>query len=104
MAAYDDLDVKRIFLVGIASVVVTAVTVLAVQVLYYSLEEWQNAETQASSSYSRQQNELSKQKAEISKQGVNRDGNITIPIERAMRLQYETGTTGTEQTSGSDET
>ncbi len=46
MAAYDDLDVKRIFIVGIASVVVTAVTALAVQVLYYSLSEWQNAETQ----------------------------------------------------------
>ena len=33
MAAYDDLDVKRIFVVGISSVVVTAVTALAVQVL-----------------------------------------------------------------------
>jgi hypothetical protein len=41
MAAYDDLDVKRIFVVGIASVVVTAVTALAVQVVYYTMAQQQ---------------------------------------------------------------
>ena len=47
MAAYDDLNVKRIFIVGIVSIVVTAVTALAVQVLYYYLEDVQQARTSA---------------------------------------------------------
>jgi len=105
MAAYDDLDVKRIFIVGIASVVVTAVTALAVQVLYYSLSEWQNAETQGSSRYTRQNNVLIRQAAEISKQGVDsKTGNITIPINEAMKQQFSAENSGTERKSGSDET
>ena len=43
MAAYDDLNVKRIFTVGIGSILVTLVTALAVQVLYYWLVQWQDA-------------------------------------------------------------
>ena len=43
MASYDDLDTKSIFTVGILSIVVTAVTALAVQVVYYSLEQSQLA-------------------------------------------------------------
>ena len=50
MASYDDLDVKRIFTVGVGSIVVTAVTALAVQVLYYALVQWQDSETKAASS------------------------------------------------------
>ena len=42
MAAYDDLNVSRIWTVGIISVIVTAVTALAVQVLYYALVQWQS--------------------------------------------------------------
>ena len=66
MAAYDDLNVKRIFVVGIASVVVTAVTALAVQVLYYSMAQWQQSETQAASNYTRQNEILQQQQDGLS--------------------------------------
>ena len=85
MAAYDDLNVKRIFVVGIASVVVTAVTALAVQVLYYSMAQWQKGETQAASNYTRQNQILSEQLEQVSVYGVDEaTGNIVIPVERAI--------------------
>ena len=88
MAAYDDLNVKRIFIVGIASVVVTAVTALAVQVLYYYLDDVQQARTSENSRYTRQNNALKSQTAEITEpQGVNAEtGNLIIPIESAMSV------------------
>jgi len=87
MAAYDDLNIKRIFLVGVISVAVTAVTGLAVQVLYYSLVQWQDSETSAASDYRRQNRILDEQKQQISTYGVDEaTGNITIPIDRAMEL------------------
>ena len=102
MAAYDDLNVKRIFIVGIASVLVTAVTALAVQVLYYYMSEVQNARTSANSSYTRQNNALEKQTAQItSPQGVDAGtGNLTIPIAQAMKVIISES----EEKSGSDET
>jgi hypothetical protein len=104
MAAYDDLNVKRIFIVGIASVVVTAVTALAVQLLYYSLSEWQMAETSAKSSYTRQNNALRKQTEQITKdEGVDaKTGNLTIPIEQAMSIIISESEKSKK--SGSDET
>ena len=104
MAAYDDLNVKRIFIVGIASVVVTAVTALAVQVLYYSLSEWQNAETSAKSSYTRQNNALRVQTEQITREeGVDAEtGNLTIPIEQAM--SFIISEADKTKKSGSDET
>ena len=110
MAVYDDLDVKRIFTVGIFSIAVTAVTALAVQVIYYSLVEWQQAETRAASDYRRQNRILSEQTEQISTYGVDPDsGNIIIPIEKAMELyvgeQAGDATSASNQTeSGSDET
>ncbi len=87
MAAYDDLNVKRIFVVGIASVVVTAVTALAVQVLYYSLVQWQQSETSAASDYRRQNRILEEQSQTISSYGVDEEtGNIRIPIDKAIEL------------------
>ena len=87
MAAYDDLNVKRIFVVGIASVVVTAVTALAVQVLYYSMAQWQQSETQAASNYTRQNQILRDQLEEVSVYGVDEaTGNIVIPVEKAIEL------------------
>ena len=84
MAAYDDLNVKRIFVVGVISVVVTLVTALAVQVLYYSLVQWQDAETRAASNYTRQLRILEEQTQQISTYGVDQQtGNITIPIKKA---------------------
>ena len=108
MAAYDDLDVRKIFIVGIGSVVVTAVTALAVQVLYYSLAEWQNAETQKASDYRRQNTILADQTEQISTYGVDQEtGFITIPIEEAIKLVVEEnsgGSSSSEEKSGSDET
>ena len=87
MAAYDDLNVKRIFVVGVASVVVTAVTALAVQVVYYTMAQWQDEETKAASNYIRQDRILEEQQQEISTYGVDPEtGNIIIPIDRAIEL------------------
>jgi hypothetical protein len=111
MAAYDDLNVKRIFYVGIISVVVTAVTALAVQVTYYSMVQWQDAETAAASDYRRQLQILEDQSQQISTYGVDPEtGNITIPIKKAIELMVsEQGNNSTnisteEQKSNSDET
>mgnify|MGYP003343479263 CR=1 FL=1 len=105
MAAYDDLDVKRIFAVGVFSVVVTAVTALAVQVLYFALVRWQETETRNASNYDRQNRILKEQQAEISSYGVDAEtGNIVIPVDAAIELMV--GGDSTEKTSGgqSDET
>jgi hypothetical protein len=113
MAAYDDLNVKRIFVVGVISVALTAFTGLAVQVFYYSLVQWQDAETAAASDYRRQNRILEEQKQEISNYGVDEaTGNIIIPIEKAMELlvaesaeneESDQNASKTEK-SGSDET
>jgi cell division protein FtsX len=90
MAAYDDLNVKRIFVVGIASVVVTAVTALAVQVLYYTMAQAQTAETQAESNYDRQNAYLQGQVDQVSTYGVDEaTGNIVIPVEKAIEQMLE---------------
>lgn len=87
MAAYDDLNVRRIFEVGIISVVVTAVTALAVQVLYYQMVQWQQVETAAESDYRRQERILKEQTDQISQYGVDAEtGNITIPVQDAFKL------------------
>ena len=105
MAAYDDLNVKRIFTVGIASVVVTAVTALAVQVLYYSMVQWQDAETKAASDYSRQNSILTAQEAEISNYGVNEEtGNIIIPIDKAIELLVSEKTKSSSDSNHSSKT
>jgi sortase (surface protein transpeptidase) len=110
MAAYDDLNVKRIFVVGIASIVVTAVTALAVQVLYYSMAEWQKSETQAASNYTRQNQILRQQLEQVSVYGVDEaTGNIVIPVDKAIELMIseksksETSASNSE-TNASDET
>lgn len=110
MAAYDDLDVKRIFVVGISSVVVTAVTALAVQVLYYSLVQWQDAETAAESNYQRQNQILMEQTQQISNYGVDPEtGKIVIPIDKAIELMVgeksgKSSSASNSAKSGSDET
>ncbi|QDT06728.1 hypothetical protein K227x_51440 [Rubripirellula lacrimiformis] len=107
MAAYDDLNVKRIFTVGIISVVVTAVTALAVQVLYYTMNDWQEAETAAQSDYRRQNLILSEQTAQVSEFGVDSDtGRITIPVKDAIEMMVKDKANGSsnEKKSGSDET
>ena len=87
MAAYDDLDVKRIFVVGIASVVVTAVTALSVQVVYYAMAQQQKTETAAASNYARQLSILKEQKDEISTYGVDElTGKLVIPVDDAIEI------------------
>ncbi len=87
MAAYDDLDVKRIFAVGVFSVVVTAVTALAVQVLYFALVRWQEVDTQKASNYDRQNNILKEQEVEISSYRIDGEtGNIAIPVDAAIEM------------------
>ncbi|MEM8669898.1 MAG: hypothetical protein AAGG48_20395 [Planctomycetota bacterium] len=105
MAAYDDLDVKRIFAVGIFSIVITAVTALAVQVLYFALVKWQDAETKAASNYGRQNRILADQQEEISNYGIDAEtGNIVIPIEEAIRLMANESETQETTEESSDET
>lgn len=87
MAKYDDLDTKQIFIIGIASVVITAVTILAVQYVYYLLVDGHKSKLQAESSYSRQNSVLAEQLDSVSKYGADpTTGNITIPIAKAMEL------------------
>jgi hypothetical protein len=110
MAAYDDLDVKRIFLVGVASAVVTAVTALAVQVVYYSMAQWQAVETQKESNYDSQNRILLEQQQAISTYGVDPEtGNILIPIDEAIEAfvneqANKPSANASNVQSGSDET
>jgi hypothetical protein len=86
MAAYDDLNVSRIWTVGIISVIVTAVTALAVQVLYYALVQWQSEAKIAQSDYRRQTAIFTEQIEQISSYGVDpTTGNVTIPIDEAIK-------------------
>lgn len=109
MASYDDLNTKRIFTVGILSVVVTAVTALAVQVVYFALLQWQEQIVTESSDYRRQNEVLAAQQAEVSSYGVDAEtGNFTIPIEKSMELMVSrgkepAGTESNEEQSGSDD-
>ncbi|KAA5546951.1 hypothetical protein FYK55_00570 [Roseiconus nitratireducens] len=87
MAKYDDLDTKQIFTIGIASVLVTVVTILAVQYVYHLLVQGHQVQLQADSSYQRQNNILVEQSDSVSQYGVDpANGNVTIPIEKAMEL------------------
>jgi len=90
MAAYDDLNAKRIYVVGILSVLVTIVAALAVQVVYFWMVDMQTTETAAESDYRRQNQILAEQQAEISTYGVDPlTGNIVIPIGKAIDLMVD---------------
>lgn len=90
MAAYDDLNVNRIFTVGIVSVVVTAVTALAVQVLYFAMLQWQQKETAAASDYRRQNTILEEQTRSISTYDVDPEsGNVVIPVDKAIEMMVD---------------
>lgn len=87
MAKYDDLNNKQIFTIGIGSVVVTAVTILAVLYVYYLLVDAHQAQLQAESSYRRQNTILTQQAQEVSVYGADpTTGNVTIPVEKAMEM------------------
>ncbi|MEO1614850.1 MAG: hypothetical protein AAFV88_03315 [Planctomycetota bacterium] len=90
MAKYDDLDTRQIFIIGIGSVVVTVVTILAVQYVYYLLVDGYQDQLQAESRYTRQNRILAEQSADIQQYGADPlTANVTIPIEKAMDLVIE---------------
>ncbi len=87
MAQYDDLNVGRIFTVGLISIVVTAITALAVQVFYFSIAQWHLEEKSALGNYRSQNEVLNTQADRIASYGVDETtGNITIPIDKAIEL------------------
>lgn len=90
MAKYDDLDTRQIFVIGIGSVLVTIVTILAVQYVYYLLVDAHQTQLQADSSYSRQNQVLTDQTDSISHYGADpATGNAIMPIEKAMQAVIE---------------
>jgi hypothetical protein len=109
MAKYDDLNTKQIFIVGIASVMVTVVTILAVQYVYYLLVDGYQEQLQAESSYNRQNQVLNDQLESVSRYGVDPESaQVTIPVEKAMELvakksNPESGT-NEEKSTEKDET
>lgn len=107
MAQYDDLNVKRIALVGVISVVVTAVTALAVQVVFYAMADYNDSRKQAESDYRRQNKILADQTQQLSSVGVDpATGNITIPVQDAMKLVVaggESDSNNSEESSNTDE-
>ena len=86
MAAYDDLDGKRIATISVISIVVTAVTVLAVQVLFFAMAEYVDQQKVESSSYARQNRYLAEQAEEVSSFGIDAEtGNVVVPVEQVMK-------------------
>jgi hypothetical protein len=86
MAQYDDLPIQRITVVSIVSVAVTVVTILAVQVMYFGMQNYVNADKSATGRYPDSDEVLESQRASISRFGVNEaDARFVIPIEQAMK-------------------
>ena len=86
MAAYDDLNGKRIATISVISILVTAVTVLAVQVLYFAMAGYVDDQKVRSANYGRQNRVLADQAEEISKYGVDAEtGKITVPVGDVMK-------------------
>lgn len=86
MAQYDDLPIQRITVVSFVSIAVTVVTILAVQVLYYGMQNYVNSAKSAAGRYTESEEVLANQRDSISRFGVNEvDGRFTIPIEQAMK-------------------
>ncbi|TWT67149.1 hypothetical protein [Allorhodopirellula solitaria] len=86
MAAYDDINGKRLALVSVISIVVTAVTVLAVQVIYFAMADLVDSEKIRNSAYTRSNLVLEAQSEQLTSYGVNpENGNITVPISESMK-------------------
>ncbi|TWU15444.1 hypothetical protein [Allorhodopirellula heiligendammensis] len=86
MAAYDDINGKRLATVSVISIVVTAVTVLAVQVIYFAMADMVDSEKIRNSAYTRSNHALEQQSQALTQYGVNPEtGNITIPVDEMMK-------------------
>ncbi len=90
MAHYDDLPIQRITVVGLISVAVTIITVLAVQVMYYGMQGYVD-DAKFSTSTNRDSNEfLNRQTQAISRFGVDpATGSVTIPVQQAMKQMID---------------
>lgn len=90
MAAYDDLNGKRIAAISVISILVTAVTVLAVQVLYFAMAGFVDDQKVRSATYARQNRILDNQAMEVSSYGIDADtGNVTVPVGEVMKKMAE---------------
>ncbi len=86
MATYDDLNVPRIAVISVLSVVTTAVTILAIQVLYYAMAQYVENQKIEQATYARSQAVLTQQAEEVSSFGVDEStGNITVPVDSVIR-------------------
>jgi len=86
MAQYDDLPIQRITVVSIVSIAVTVVTILAVQVLYFGMQNYVSSGKSALGRYTESDDFLDGQRTSISRYGVNAaDARFVIPIEQAMK-------------------
>jgi len=86
MAAYDDLPIKRIVVVGLLSIAVTSITILGVQVLYYGMQGHVDQQKFADSTYRDSLEILDSQTNQISRFGVDEEsGRIIIPVDQAMK-------------------
>lgn len=89
MASYDDLNTRQIWIVGTISAVLTAVTILAVQVLYFALLNWHDESKLAGAEYAQSSEQIDAQTASLTNYGRGTEGQIVIPIDRAMQLVVE---------------
>ncbi len=86
MAAYDDINGKRLATVSVISIVVTAVTILAVQVIYFAMADMVDSEKIRNAVYTRSNHALEQQSKGLTQYGVNpENGNITVPVEETMK-------------------
>ncbi|XZE52476.1 hypothetical protein SH139x_004171 [Planctomycetaceae bacterium SH139] len=86
MAQYDDLNTRQIWIVGIISAVLTGITILAVQVLYYAMLGLQQ-DSMAEAEYTSSIRQLQMQTEQINSLGRDAEaGTIHIPIDDAMDL------------------
>ena len=88
MAEKENLNIPMIVTVGLISVVVTAVSVIAVQALYYSYATNETQRNVIEAPTADADSKLAEQIAKLSRYSwTNREkGVVTVPIERAMRL------------------
>ena len=86
MANYDDLNVPRIAVISVLSVVTTAVTILAIQVLYYAMAQYVENQKIQQATYARPAAVLAEQAAEVSSYGVDEStGNLTVPVDDVIK-------------------
>jgi len=92
MAAYDDLPISRIVTVGLASIAITIITVLGVQVLYFGMQNYVDERKLSEGNYYESAEVLSEQTKRISRVAVDeQNGRITVPVEQTMRKMVATG-------------